>query len=129
MSEETARDGGFDEWLDAIAEGEAYYFECADGHGALPPCRVCPTCGSTDLERTDLPDSGSISTFTVVNVAAPQFDEDTPYVTAVTDFGAVRLTGLLRGIDHDDVETGMTVGVGVEETETTGDRVLTFRPR
>ena len=129
MSEETARDGGFDDWLDAIEDGEEYYFECADGHGALPPCRVCPECGSTDLKRTDLPDSGAVDTFTLVNVAAPQFADDTPYVTAVADFGMVRLTGVLRGMDHDDVEVGTTVSVGVEETETTGERVLTFRPR
>jgi len=129
MSEDTARDGGFDDWLDAIDDDDAYYFECPDGHGALPPCRVCPECGSTDLERTDLPASGTISTFTVVNVAAPQFEEDTPYVTAVVDFGTVRLTGVVRGIEHEEVEVGATVGVGVEETDTTGERVLTFRPR
>ena len=129
MSEETARDGGFDDWLDAIEDGEGYYFECPDGHGGLPPVRVCPECGSTDLERTDLPESGAVDTFTTVNVAAPQFADDTPYVTAIADFGTVRLTGVLRGMDHDDVEVGTIVGVGVEETETTGERVLTFRPR
>lgn len=129
MSEETARDGGFDDWLDAIDDGEPYYFECADGHGALPPARVCPECGSTDLSQADLPASGAVDTFTIVNVAAPQFADDTPYVTAVADFGKVRLTGVLRGMDHDDVAVGTTVGVGVEETETTGERVLTFRPR
>jgi uncharacterized OB-fold protein len=129
MSDETARDGGFDDWLDAIEGGEPYYFACPDGHGALPPCRVCPECGSTELQRTDLPASGTVSTYTIVNVAAPQFAEDTPYATAVVDFGEVRLTGVVRGIDHDEVETGTTVGVDVEETETTGDRVLTFRPR
>jgi len=129
MSEETARDGGFDDWLDAIKDDDAYYFECSDGHGALPPCRVCPECGSTDLERTQLPASGTISTFTVVNVAAPQFEDDTPYATAVTDFGKVRLTGVVRGIEPGEVEAGATVGVGIEETDTTGERVLTFRPR
>ncbi|MFB6296402.1 MAG: Zn-ribbon domain-containing OB-fold protein [Halobacteriales archaeon] len=129
MSEDTARDGEFDDWLDAIEGGEPYYFECPDGHGALPPCRVCPECGSTDLERTDLPASGTVSTFTTVNVAAPQFEEDTPYVTAVTDFGKVRLTGVVRGVKPEEVETGMTVGVSIEKTDTTGERVVTFRPR
>ncbi|MFB6228020.1 MAG: Zn-ribbon domain-containing OB-fold protein [Halobacteriales archaeon] len=129
MTEDTARDGAFDDWLDAIEGGRPYYLECEDGHGALPPASVCPECGSTDLAETDLPASGAVETFTIVNVAAPQFDEDTPYVTAVTDFGSVRLTGVLRGMDHDDVEVGTAVGVDVEETVTTGERVLTFRPQ
>ena len=129
MSKDTARDGGFDDWLDAIKKGAPYYLECEDGHGALPPASVCPECGSTDLAETDLPDVGAVETFTTVNVAAPQFDEDTPYVTAVADFGPVRLTGVLRGLDHDDAEIGAAVGVDVEETVTTGERVLTFRPR
>lgn len=127
MSENTARDGAFDDWLDSVEAGEPYYLECADGHGTLPPAGVCPECGSTDLAETELPAAGVVETFTVVNVAAPQFDEDTPYVTAVADFGDVRLTGVLRGTD--DVEVGTSVGVDIEETVTTGERVLTFRPR
>jgi Predicted nucleic-acid-binding protein containing a Zn-ribbon len=129
VSDETARDGGFDDWLDAIETGEPYYLECEEGHGTLPPARVCPSCGATNLMETTLPDAGAVETFTIVNVAAPQFDEDTPYVTAVADFGTVRLTGVLRGMDHDDIEVGTTVGVEIEETVTTGERVLTFRPR
>jgi uncharacterized OB-fold protein len=129
MSEATARDGGFDDWLDAIEADEPYHLECEEGHGTLPPARVCPECGSTDLSETTLPDAGVVETFTIVNVAAPQFDEDTPYVTAVADFGTVRLTGILRGMDHDDVEAGTTVGVDIDETVTTGERVLIFQPR
>lgn len=120
------RDEGFDDLLDAIAAGEGFYCECPEGHGSLPPRRACPHCGATDLAERPLPDSGTIETFTVIRVATPEFADDVPYVTAVADFGAVRLTGLLRGVEPDEVETGMAVVPDVGRTETTGERVLAF---
>ena len=126
---DAARDGAYDDLLDAIAEDEGYYLECANGHGWLPPRRVCPDCGSRDLEATPLPDAGEVVTYTTVAVATPQFSEDAPYVTAIADFDGVGLTGVVRGIDPDEVEIGLTVGVTVGERETTGDRLVVFEPR
>lgn len=124
-----ARDGEYDDLLDAIEEGEGYYCECSNGHGSLPPRRVCPHCGSRDLTETPIPDAGEIATHTTVSVPTPQFSEDAPYVTAIVDFGAVQVTGLVRDIDPDDVELGMSVGIDVGERATTGDRAIVFRPR
>lgn len=126
---ETARDGAYDDWLDAIEEGEAYYLECENGHGYLPPTRVCPDCGSREMADEEIPEAGEIATFTVINVAAPDFSEDTPYVTAVADFGPVRITGVLPEIDPEKVETGMTVGLSLGERTTTGDDLVVFEPR
>lgn len=123
------RDAGYDDLLDAIDAGDGYYLECANGHGSLPPRRACPECASRELTEEALPDSGEVVTHTFITVATPSFSEDAPYVTAVVDFGPVRLTGQLRGVDPADVETGTVVGVGVEEAETTGDRLVVFRPR
>ena len=124
-----ARDGQYDDLIDAIEVGEGYYLECANGHGWLPPRRVCPDCRSRDLTETPLPESGEVATYTTVAVATPQFSADTPYVTAIVDYGPVRVTGLLRGVDPDDIEVGMPVGIEVGERETTGDRAIVFRPR
>jgi len=130
MSEsEAVRNEGFDDVLDAVAEGEGYYLECSNGHGSLPPRRVCPDCGDTELTEEPLPASGEIDTYTVTHVATPNFTEDAPYVVAIADFGPVRLTGQLRGVDPEAVETGQVVGVDVETTETTGERLLTFERR
>mgnify|MGYP000642799807 CR=1 FL=1 len=124
-----ARDGEYDDLLDAIEDGEGYYVECANGHGWLPPRRVCPECGDRELSETTFPDSGEVATYTTVSVATPQFSADTPYTTAIVDYGPVRVTGLLRGVDADDIEVGMPVGIDVGERETTGDRAIVFRPR
>ena len=124
-----ARDGAFDNWLDAVADGEPYYLACENGHGWLPPRRVCPDCGSRQLSREPLPEAGEIATHTTVHVATPQFEDDAPYVTAVADFGPASVTGLVRGVDPEDVEIGTVVGIELGERETTGDRAVVLRPR
>jgi hypothetical protein len=128
MSDEV-RDAGYDDFFDAMDGGEGYYLECENGHGSLPPRSVCPECGSREFTEEPLPDAGEIDTFTVTRVAMPDFEADEPYVTAVADFGPIRLTGQVRGVDHEEVETGMVVEPVAEKTETTGDRLLVFRPR
>ncbi|WP_436347549.1 Zn-ribbon domain-containing OB-fold protein [Natronorubrum sp. FCH18a] len=127
-NESQTRDAGFDEWIDAAEDGEAYYLECANGHGSLPPRRVCPDCGNTDLEEVDLPESGEVATFTVTHVPTPAFEEDAPYATAVVDFGPVRITGQIVGIDLEAIENGLEVEPEITVSETTGERVLSFSP-
>jgi uncharacterized OB-fold protein len=119
-----ARDGAFDDWLDAVAAGEAYYLECPAGHGLLPPRRVCPACGVRELSRRDLPEPGEVLTHTTVAVPTPAFADDAPYVTAIAAFGPVRLTAVVDG----EVETGDRVRVGVGRTATRDERVLQFEP-
>ena len=130
MTEHTADDqpATYDEWLDAIKNGKAFYLESPEGHGSLPPRRVCPHSGSTDLTRQPLPETGTVDTYTVVHVAAEKFSEDTPYVSAVVDFGPVELTGVVRGKAPAAVNVGDEVTVGVETRETTDDRLVVFRP-
>lgn len=124
----TEQPATYDEWLDAIENGEAFYLESPAGHGSLPPRRVCPHSGSTELSREPLPEMGTIETYTVVHVAAEKFNDDTPYVSAVVDFGPVALTGILRGVDPEAVAVGDEVTVTVEPRETTDDRLVVFRP-
>lgn len=122
------RNAGYDDFLDAVAADEAYYLECSEGHGWLPPRRVCPECGSRELTEQSLPESGTVETYTTVRVPAPRFADDAPYATAVVDFGPLRVTAQFDG-DPEAVETGLIVGLGVGKTVTTGERVLTVSPR
>ncbi|WP_435335575.1 Zn-ribbon domain-containing OB-fold protein [Haloarchaeobius sp. TZWWS8] len=126
MSEDVVN-AGYDDWLDAVEAGEPYYLEGPEGDGWLPPRRVDPATGSTDLARKDLPATGEVETFTIVHVPTPNFSEDAPFATAIARFGPVRVTGIVTGVDIEDVEVGMSVSVGVDETKTTGDRVIVFR--
>lgn len=126
-SDDGVRDDGYDDWLDALETDEAYYVTCPEGHGLLPPRRTCPECGSTELVERPLPETGEIETFTVVHVPTPAFEDDAPYATAIADFGPVRLTGQVAGIDIDAIEPGLEVTPDVDVSETTGDRLLVLR--
>ena len=122
-------DEGYDGWLDAVADGEAFYLACPDGHGSLPPRRTCPHCGAMELTETPLPATGEVATYTVVHVGAPDFADEAPYVTAIADFGDVRLTGVLRNVAPADLQVGMSVEPQVGVTESTGDSRLELYPR
>ena len=131
---------GYDEFLRAVEAGEGFYLECPEGHGWLPPRRVCPDCGATELAERPLPEAGTVETYSTVHVSVPDFEAETPYTTAIASFGPVRLTGVVRGGESEDesqsdtdagaaVEVGTSVAAGVDKNETTGDRTLTLRPR
>ena len=121
-------DEGFDEWLDAFVADDGYYLACENGHGLLPPRRVCPDCGSTAFSEEPLPDSGVVETVTTVHVPAPAFEADAPYSTAVVDFGPVRLTGIVVDAEPGSVDVGDEVEPDVGASETTGEDVLVLRP-
>ena len=118
----------YDEWLDAVESGDGFYLRSPEGHGSLPPRRVCPHSGSTDLTQEPLPETGTVETYTVVHVGATKFADDTPYITAIVGFGPVGLTGVVRGVDLDAIDVGEEMTVTVETRETTDDRLVVFRP-
>lgn len=126
--EEAARDGGYDDLLDAIEVGEAYFLECEAGHGSFPPRHACPKCGSRELTERPLPETGTVQAHTVVHVPTPRFQDDAPYVTAVVKFGPVSLTGQVKGVEPQAVENGLEVSVDVGKTQTDEDPLVVFEP-
>jgi hypothetical protein len=122
-----ARDAGYDDFMDALSEGEPFYLESPSGNGWLPPRRMDPETGERDLTKRPLPETGEVLTSTTTHVAGPSFAEDAPFVVAIAEFGPVRLTGQLRGLDHDEIEIGQEVTIGVGTSES-GDRLIVFEP-
>lgn len=121
---------GYDAWLDALAAGDGFALVCPNGHGSLPPRRVCPECGATDRSREPLAETGVVETHSVVHVPTPDFAADAPYVTAVVDLGPTRVTGVYQSADDpaSAPQVGERVAVGVAERETDGERLVVFRP-
>ncbi|MEF8886768.1 MAG: OB-fold domain-containing protein [Haloarculaceae archaeon] len=134
MSDDGPRDGGYDDFLDAVEAGEPYYLESPSGNGWLPPREFDPETGERELTEEPLPETGEVLTKTVVNVAGPSFADDAPYVVAVAQFGPVRLTGQLRvegqkrGVGPEEVDIGQDVEIDVEHNETEGERVIVLEP-
>ncbi|WP_135662882.1 Zn-ribbon domain-containing OB-fold protein [Halorhabdus rudnickae] len=125
MSDDEVRDDGYDDFMDALAEGEPYYVECANGHASLPPRRLCPECASEDLDEASLPETGELLTYNVTHVPTPAFEDDVPFVLGIAEFGDVRLTGQVRA-DSEDVEVGESVSIGTDVSETNGERYIAF---
>ena len=106
-----------DDFCEAIESDDPFYLACPDGHGSVPPRRVCPECGAQSLTEQSLPETGRVQAATVVHVATAAFVDDVPYVTAIADFGPVSLTGVITGASPDAVEHGTEVTVGIERPE------------
>lgn len=125
---EAVGDAGFDEWVEALADGAGYYLECPNGHGSLPPRRRCPHCSSPTLSETAMPETGDVETLSEVHVPTPAFTNDAPYVLAIASFGPVRITGQVRGTEPESIGIGDAVTVDVDRRRTTGDPLVVFDP-
>lgn len=118
-----------DAFCDAIEAGDPFYLACPDGHGSVPPRRVCSQCGARSLTDRPLPDTGRVRAYTVVHVATPAFADNVPYVTAIADFGSVTLTGIITETAPDAIEQGTEVTVGIQRSDERQRPTLVFEPR
>jgi uncharacterized OB-fold protein len=129
MSQGETAEWTHDEFCRAAETGDPFYLACPDGHGSVPPRRVCPQCGAQSLTKEPLPETGRIQAATVVHVATAAFVDSVPYVTAIADFGPVSLTGIVTETTGDSVEHGAEVSVGIERTEERQHPTLVFEPQ
>ena len=78
----------------------------------LPPRGVCSMCGAafTD-EIVEIPDTGTVATFAVVNVNFASREVDLPYAVVEVLFDGAAITSqfLILGISHEQVRMGMRV--------------------
>lgn len=128
MSDESSNED-HEAWLDAIESDHGFYLECPNGHGWVPPRRVCKTCGSETLDSVPLPGSGHIETYTEIHVPAPRFEHEDSVVVAIADFGTVSITGRLDSTATEAIEQGTAVELDVKESAETDERIVTFYPR
>ncbi|MDS0281913.1 Zn-ribbon domain-containing OB-fold protein [Haloarcula onubensis] len=129
MTGEEAAAWSHDAFCGAIEAGEPFYLACPEGHGSVPPRRVCPDCGAQSLTDRPLPETGRVQASTVVHVATAAFAESAPYVTAIADFGPVSLTGVVTETPPEEVEYGTEVTVGIERTDERARPTLVFEPK
>lgn len=102
-----------DRFLRHIAEGRLRGRRCsACGKVYLPPRGCCSMCGAafTD-EEVEVADTGTLTTFAVVNVNFASRKVDLPYVCAEVLFDGADITQqyLLQGCPADEVRMGMRV--------------------
>ena len=83
----------------------------ACGKVYIPPRAACPTDGVPTTDEVELSDTGTVTTFCVVNVPYPGQRVKPPYVAAAVllDGADIPFQHLILGCEPDEVRMGMRV--------------------
>ncbi|MDV6014152.1 OB-fold domain-containing protein [Haloechinothrix sp. LS1_15] len=121
-------------YLRALAEGRMLAQRCpACEKVYIPPRGACPTCGVPTTTEVELPDTGIVTTFCIVNVPFLGQRITPPYVAAyiLLDGADIPFLHLVLGCEADEVRMGMRVRAvwkPREEWETSLQNVDHFEP-
>ena len=121
-------------YLQRLAEGRLVGQRCpACGKVYIPPRGACPTDGVPTAEEVELPDTGIVTTFCVVNVPFPGQRVKPPYVAAAVllDGADIPFQHLILGCEPSEVRMGMRVAAvwkPREEWETSMRNIDHFEP-
>jgi uncharacterized protein len=99
-------------YLRGLAEGRLVGQRCGVcGQVYIPPRGTCPADGVPMAEEVELPDTGTVTTFCVVNVGYPGQRVTPPYVAAAVllDGADIAFQHLILGCDASEVRMGMRV--------------------
>jgi uncharacterized OB-fold protein len=103
---------GESSYLRALADGKLIGQRCpACGKVYLPPRGSCPVDGVPTTTEVELPDTGIVTTFCVVNVPFRGQRVTPPYVAAsvLIDGADIAISHLVLGCEPDQVRMGMRV--------------------
>lgn len=95
-----------------LREGRILAQTCPQCHKVyVPPRGACPTCGVPTSDPHELPDTGIVTTFCIVNVPYLGQKIKPPYVSAyvLLDGADIAFLHLILGADASDVRMGMRV--------------------
>jgi uncharacterized protein len=117
-----------------LAEGRILGQRCPRcGKVYVPPRSACPVDGVATEEEVELPDTGTVTTFCIVNVPFLGQRIQPPYVSAyvLLDGADIAFLHLIQGIAAEEVRMGMRVRAvwkPREEWGTTIENILHFEP-
>ncbi|HUD38927.1 MAG TPA: OB-fold domain-containing protein [Streptosporangiaceae bacterium] len=125
---------GESSYLLALAEGRLIGQRCpACGKVYVPPRGACPVDGVPTQDEVELPDTGVVTTYCVVNVPFTGQQVPVPYVAAsvLIDGADIAFQHLILGCEPDEVRMGMRVRAvwkPREEWETSMRNIEHFEP-
>jgi uncharacterized OB-fold protein len=121
-------------YLRGLAEGRLIGQRCpACGKVYVPSRGTCPVDGVPADEEVELPDHGTVTTFSIVNVAYPGQQVTPPYVAAAVllDGADIAFQHLILGCEPGEVRIGLRVRAvwrPREEWATTASTITHFTP-
>ncbi|MFQ5352777.1 MAG: Zn-ribbon domain-containing OB-fold protein, partial [Candidatus Binatia bacterium] len=99
-------------FLNGLAEGRLLGQRCPECKKVyLPPRGACPRCGVATEEEVECADTGTVTTFCIVNLPFSATVRDIPYVCAsvLLDGADIPLFGLIQEVEVEQVRMGMRV--------------------
>ena len=99
-------------YLRGLAQGRLLGQRCGVcGQVYVPPRGTCPADGVPTSEEVELPESGTVTTFCIVNVGYPGQKVSPPYVAAAVllDGADIAFQHLVLGCEPSEVRMGMRV--------------------
>ncbi len=121
-------------FLNAVAKGKLIGTRCdVCGKVYIPPKGACPVDGVPMTDDVELPDTGIVTTFCVVNVPFLGQKIEPPYVSAhvLLDGADIAFQHLILGCPADEVRMGMKVKAvwkDESEWEPTLENIAHFEP-
>ncbi|QGK70366.1 DNA-binding protein [Allosaccharopolyspora coralli] len=122
------------DYLRALEQGRLLAQRCTECDKVyIPPRGACPTCGVPTTEPVELPDTGTVTTFCIVNVPFLGQRIAPPYVAAyiLLDGADIAFLHLVLGCDAAHVRMGMRVRAvwkPREDWSTTMENIDHFAP-
>jgi hypothetical protein len=120
--------------LRGLAEGKLLGQRCpACAKVYIPPRGSCPTCGVPTRDEVECANTGTVTTFCIVNIPFPGQAIRPPFVAAsvLLDGADIAIFHLLQELDADDARMGMrvqAVWVPREELRPSMESIRYFRP-
>jgi len=80
------------------------------GKSFIPYRYVCPYCGSRNIERTAMPRTGKVVTYSILYVFPKGFKKQAPYAVALVELdNGARVVSQLTDCNFDEIKIGMRV--------------------
>jgi len=92
-----------------LSQGKLMAGKCVKcGKIHLPPRPLCANCYSKLFEWMQVKGKGKLVTYTVINVAPPQFQTLAPYAVGIVEFeNSLRIPGMIQGVTQQELRIGM----------------------
>lgn len=99
-------------YLRGLADRKLYGARCGTCDKVYVPSRgACPTCGVPTADEVEVADSGTVTTFCIINIPFGNMPFAPPYAAAAVllDGADVPIFHLVRGVEPTEVRMGMRV--------------------
>ncbi|MCD6208770.1 MAG: Zn-ribbon domain-containing OB-fold protein [Thermoproteales archaeon] len=105
------------------------------GKSFYPFRRICPRCGSEEVEEVHLPREGKLLYYTVIRAPPSDFEEYAPYVVGIVELkDGTRVLAQITDVVEDQLEEGVNVEAAFRKYREQGkegiiEYGIKFRPK